>query len=117
MPKALPTKQSEINWKVSEYEHNLIKKIADRTIMLMEEFNGDHPPEKMEVMMDIIACHANGCPLKLHELLAADDFNFLHDVNGTHNYINRETAQLERCFLPRFALTEYDTEYHGDSDD
>lgn len=53
--------------------------------------------------MDITACHANGCPLKLRELLAAEDFNFAHDVFGIRRHLNRETAQLGDYFMLRFA--------------
>lgn len=53
--------------------------------------------------MDITATHANGCPLKLAELLAADDFNFSHDVAGIYRHLDRTTGKLLDCFLPRFA--------------
>jgi hypothetical protein len=43
------------------------------------------------------------CPLRLHELLDADDFNFAHDIFGIYSNFNRETKQLENGFLPRFA--------------
>jgi hypothetical protein len=53
--------------------------------------------------MDITACHLNGCKLDLAKLLAADDFNFAHDVLGIRRHIDRETGQLMNCFRPRFA--------------
>lgn len=55
--------------------------------------------------MDIRACHANGTPLRLEELLRADDGNFGHDVFGIRRYIDRTTGQLTDCFLPRFTDT------------
>lgn len=42
--------------------------------------------------------------LKLEELLAADDSNFVHDAFGIYNHMNRTTGKLEGCFLPRFAV-------------
>ena len=60
----------------------------------------------MDCDMDITACHANGNPLRLAELLSADDFNFCHDVLGIRRHINRETGQLENCFVPRFSCPE-----------
>jgi len=60
----------------------------------------------LEAQMDVTACHVNGCPLKLQELLEADDFNFSHDIFGIRRHLNRETGQLENCFLPRFARPE-----------
>jgi len=61
-------------------------------------------PRFMGCLMDITACHANGCPLRLQELLDADDFNFAHDIAGIYQHINRGTGKLEFCFLPRFAM-------------
>lgn len=40
-------------------------------------------------------------PLDLDRLLAADDFNFAHDVFGIRRHLNRATFQLENCFEPR----------------
>lgn len=57
----------------------------------------------IDAEMDICACHANGCSLKLDKLLGADDFNFTHDVFGIRRHLNRQTGVLEDCFLPRFA--------------
>ena len=52
--------------------------------------------------MDFTAVHANGNPLRLADLLAADDFNFAHDAFGIARHLNRTNGQLENCFLPRF---------------
>lgn len=38
--------------------------------------------------------------------LEADEFNFLHDLIGIYNHLNRETGKLDNCFLPRFAKCE-----------
>lgn len=59
--------------------------------------------DKMDVQMDVTACHANGCPLDLKKLLDADDFNFAHDIFGINQHINRKTGKLERFFVPRCA--------------
>lgn len=60
----------------------------------------------LETAMDITATHLNGCPLKLQELLAADSFNFHHDVAGIRHHLNRETGELEDFFRPRFAAKQ-----------
>lgn len=54
---------------------------------------------------DISAVHFH-CPLRLNDLLAADRFNFAHDMCGIQRHINRETGQLENFFLPRFAAPQ-----------
>lgn len=57
----------------------------------------------LDARMDLTATHANGNPLKLHQLLAADDANFAHDVFGIRRHLNRETGELMDCFVPRFS--------------
>ena len=53
--------------------------------------------------MDLEACHACGCPLDLHGLLAAKPGDFAHDVCGIHRHLDREDGSLSDAFLPRFA--------------
>lgn len=54
------------------------------------------------IRMDLSAFHAK-CPLRLHDLLDADDANFSHDIGGIYRHLNRETGELEDCFRPRFS--------------
>ena len=54
------------------------------------------------MIMDIEVANRD-CPLKLQELLDADDTNFYHDIIGIGQHLNRQTRKLEDCFLPRFA--------------
>lgn len=86
----------------SRYEYELANSIADRAVVLAIKHGATY--SKATALMDIIACHANGNPLKLAELLAADDGNFGHDVFGIRRHINRETGKLEGCFVPRYSL-------------
>lgn len=85
----------------SESDAQLIIKIVVRaaSLMSLESFGND----RLTTAMDISACHI-GCPLDLAGLLAADRFNFVHDVAGIIRHINRETGKLEH-FCPRFART------------
>jgi len=57
----------------------------------------------IDIAMDLEATHCNGNPLKLQELLEADDFNFTHDILGIQRHLNRTTGQLENCFVPRYS--------------
>jgi hypothetical protein len=59
-----------------------------------------------EAIMDVTACHANGNPLRLFDLAAAPEFDFVHDVFGIYRHIDRETGKLSDCFVPRFTDTE-----------
>lgn len=104
MSKTEAAKSSRPSFDVSLEAVELIDKIVDRAEVLAGSFGGDF--DRMTTRMDLTACHANGCRLKLSELLMTDDFNFAHDVFGIRNHINRRTGQLEGCFLPRFAQPE-----------
>jgi len=86
-----------INWnKITKEDQNICIKIINRAKNLIEI------KDRIGAEMDIQAAHIT-YPLKLKELLAADNFNFMHDVCGISNNINRETGELENCFVPRFA--------------
>lgn len=87
-----------INWNATKEDTILISKIVKR---IQEKSVGQFRP--MDLDMDITACHLNGCPLKLEELLLADDFNLFHDIAGISNHIDRRTGKLTDCFVPRFA--------------
>ena len=93
-----------IKWTHDRYVMQIESAIAQRAVLMAQSFNIDY--KQMDAIMDIDACHCNGCPLKLQELLDADDFNFAHDVFGIRSNINRKSGELENCFLPRYALPE-----------
>lgn len=90
-----------INWKTTKSDYALIKKIANRALTEIPALAKDWYEQDIE--MDITACHMNGCPLKLADLLKADGFNFMHDILGINRHINRKTGKLDNHFLPRFA--------------
>lgn len=85
----------------SKEEVRVIAAIASRAGIMAQSAGFDYP--FMDADMDVTACHLNGCPLKLAQLLVADDANFAHDVFGIRRHLNRETGKLENCFLPRYA--------------
>jgi len=86
-----------MNFNVTTDEFKTIAAIADRASELAESY------PLMDAEMDVTATHANGCPLDLAKLLAADDFNFAHDVFGIRGHIDRRTGKLDGRFLPRCA--------------
>ena len=84
-----------VNFATSTREMNLISLIVKRAYKLWKI------EDTLSLNMDITATHCNGTPLDLSKLLAADEFNFGHDIFGIMNHINRDNGQLEDCFLPR----------------
>jgi len=86
-----------INWKkISENDQKTCIEIINRAKTLFPI------KDRQGAEMDIMAAHIT-CPLKLEKLLAANNFNFIHDVGGIMRKINRKTGKLENCFIPRFA--------------
>ena len=82
---------------------DIVADIADRA-----ERIGFQPAidDRMHFMMDIMAADGvNGnAELRLDRLLHQfDDANFGHDISGIYRHLNRETGELEGCFLPRCA--------------
>jgi hypothetical protein len=56
---------------------------------------------KLNLRMDLVATHANGCPMDFHKLLHAADVDFYHDIFGIGRHIDRTTGELLNCFVPR----------------
>ena len=83
---------------LNKEEMILINKIVKRGFPLMK----DHYISILDMTMDIDAAN-NDIPLKLNDLLIADDLNFYHDIMGIYNNINRNTKKIDNCFLPRYA--------------
>lgn len=88
-----------MNFTVSRQDMRLIIRVVDRA-MLLNKVHGTER-KRIDVQMDIIACHANGCPLRLQELLDADDVNFAHDIFGIQQHLDRQTGLLQDLFTPR----------------
>lgn len=95
-----------LNMKVPKGDLDKITKIMLRAASILNLEYTFHS-SRLQLSMDLTACHANGCPLDLDGLLNADKGDFLHDVTGIMAHINRQTGQLEDCFLPRYALTQH----------
>jgi hypothetical protein len=95
------TDKSQINWTVSASDYALIGEITARAAALARRLHVDYP--QSTILMDLTACHANGCALDLERLLATDDSNLAHDVFGIRRHLNRDTGKLEGHFVPRLA--------------
>jgi hypothetical protein len=89
-----------IKWNTLREDNDLIIQIAERVERDMPRY----PDDRRTLVMDLTACHVNGCALDLRGLLAASKYEFSHDVYGIRKAINRRTGKLtEDVFLPRYA--------------
>lgn len=94
--------QERINWKgCDHHDAAILKKIVTRVKSEYAKYS--MPFERMEVHMDILACHLNGMPLDLQHLLDADTLTFAHDIGGIRKNLNRQNGKIENHFVPRCA--------------
>ena len=75
----------------------IIGQIADRAVTINPSY------DKTTVMMDLLALLETGVKMRWDELLNAPLFDFMHDINGINQHLNRNTYKLEDCFWPRYA--------------
>lgn len=94
-------KWNKIRFNANSTDLALIEGIVDRGMSI--PWLADSYASRREMLMDVTAVHLNGNPLRLKDLLGADDFNFDHDMSGICNCLDRETGKLTRNFSPRFS--------------
>ncbi|WP_315833943.1 hypothetical protein [Bradyrhizobium prioriisuperbiae] len=95
------SKKLEVSFDCPETERKIIRAISRRARDLYLENGVDRAA--LDIAMDITAVHCNGNPIRLNDLLAADDFNLLHDVSKIASHLDRETGKLSGFFRPRFS--------------
>lgn len=97
------SRPGEISFSVTQGEHAAIMRCVDRFASFVKQTRG-RSVDRLALMMDLSACHANGTPLRLDELAdTADEFSFIHDVGGISRHIDRDTGKLLDCFSPRYS--------------
>ena len=82
---------------MNRHKIDAISAIADRALGLQSAH------KKLDLMMDVEYTH-DVCPLDLDKFLAFEDGDFAHDIFGIVANFNRQTLQLDNCFLPRCSL-------------
>jgi len=85
-----------MKWDATAEEYKKVTMIVDRALKRINR-------PSLDLAMDIVLTHRNGCPLDLDKLLNAKDFDFFHDICGIIDHIDRHTGELIDCFLPRCA--------------
>lgn len=75
----------------------IIGKIANRAVTINPAY------DKTTVMMDLLVIYETGVEMRWEEFLNAPVFDFMHDINGINQHLNRDTYKLEDCFWPRYA--------------
>jgi hypothetical protein len=91
------------NWEITHEDYDVLNEVVNRALRELT----DYPDDKRTLVMDLMACHANGCPLYFKGLLQAPMQDFSHDIYGIRQHINRDNGKIEDCFTPRFALANH----------
>jgi hypothetical protein len=93
-----------LEWHITRADHDAIMLIVERFERLIDESGGGQRlTTRRELVMDLTACHVNGCALDLAGLYAAPQMDFAHDVLGIWRHLDRSTGKLGDCFVPRYA--------------
>lgn len=85
---------------ITQEEHLIIKKICDRAETL-----GIMQSDKIDLALDIENVH-KAIGLKLNDLLKTNNLDFVHDIEGIQNNIDRERKMIVNDFVPLCALKE-----------
>lgn len=80
----------------------LIRKIVARAVQLYADYGRRRDP--LDVLLDLTAVHFDIQKLRLQDLLDADPVNFMHDIAGIGQHLDRETIELQNGFTPRHCL-------------
>lgn len=89
------------DFKLSYADASLISRIVERAMQY------DVQRSRLHLEIDIAIVH-QATPLNLEGLLKARRQDFLHDVVGIINHLNRETGELEDLFSPRYTEACHD---------
>lgn len=93
-----------VEFKATKTEVETILKVADRVRKAIGCRMGKAWLRyRREIVMDLDACHSNGCPLDFKKMLAVSDADLLHDINGIRASLNRNTGKIVGIFQPRCA--------------
>lgn len=95
------TPRKNIRFDILPADKAIVVAIVNRAVGMAHSNGWSY--DRMDCQMDIVATHLNGNPLRLRDLLEADDFSFAHDVFGIRKHIDRRTGELLNFFSPRFS--------------
>ena len=86
--------------KINLTDGGIITDIARRAYGLLQEAGA--PRDMMSIEMDLMVVHALCGALDLKGLLDARQEEFMHDISGIAQHLNRITFAMMDCFVPRY---------------
>lgn len=102
---------AQVRFDISVEDAVLVGLIADRVVDVLISWGAktieiSWKEFRLEMRMDLVAVHANGCPMDFDRLLNTDKSTLMHDVGGIARYLDRDTGKLTENFRPRTARKE-----------
>jgi len=94
--------QAQVSFHVEKKYQAAYKETVKKGMLLAFSLEVQYPRLQME--MDLAACHANGNPLDFERMAKANDGNLGHDLFGIRRFLDRNTGKLTDCFVPRFSM-------------
>lgn len=91
-----------VSFNVTSTDTGLIVAIARRAVRIgiVDRIN------VLGVQLHLAACHANGNPLRLDDLLQGEDIHFVHDITGILEHLDTDTGQLRDGWTPRYSAAQ-----------
>ena len=100
----IPWQEQALIEAIAERAFNFISEIEHLVIAPPIHADGYALGASVDYVEDIVtATHLNGRRLRLSDLLHADLFDFIHDIEGIDRHLDKNTGKLTMCFLPRFS--------------
>lgn len=87
-------------------EYQLISKIAARAVGLLAQLTIVLPVKDYQfsdIKMDIEELHTNTNPMRLLDWFESPDGEFMHDIIGIYDKIDRNACNLKDGFVPRYS--------------
>ena len=84
------------------------RKTINQIVKRMSKYLKTHylSMDKLSITMDIYITHLR-YPLRLKALLKSDPFDFMYEIIGITNNINRKTGEFTYGYLPRYAKQQH----------
>ena len=91
--KADVKERATLNFHCSPQDMALIVKCGARCYDIVHNGHGVECDAMLQAM-NLAAVHCNGRPMKLLQLLMADNADFIQDMGNIHHWLNTETGKL-----------------------
>jgi hypothetical protein len=84
-------------------DHYTIREIAERASAIFLRLEDTDVPWRY-IAAELTIVHDEIVPLRLDDMLAGPDEDFMHDICGIHRHLEiGKPSKLTDCFLPRYA--------------